>query len=73
MKYKKEIDTKIGNICIIEEENQIIEIKINEKIEEQIIQKETKLLKETEKQLKEYLEGVRKKFTVPLNPKGTNL
>lgn len=71
MKYKKEIDTKIGNICIIEEENQIIEIKINEKIEEQIIQKETKLLKETEKQLKEYLEGVRKKFTVPLNPKGT--
>lgn len=71
MKYKKEIDTKIGKICVIEEDNQIIEIKINEKIQENIIPKETQLLLETEKQLKEYLQGERKEFAVPLNPKGT--
>ena len=35
------------------------------------MQKETPLLKETGKQLLEYLEGKRKNFTVPLNPKGT--
>ncbi len=74
MKYIKNIETKIGNIAIIEEENKIIEININEKIEEvenEIIEKDTKLLQETANQLKEYLLGKRKQFTIPLNPKGT--
>ena len=71
MKYVKYTNTKIGNMAIIEENNSIIEIQMNKKIEEQISQKDTPLLKETEKQLLEYLEGKRKAFDVPLNPKGT--
>lgn len=65
------MNTKIGMITIIEEENQIIAIEINKKREEECIKKDTLLLKETEKQLMEYLEGKRREFNVPLNPKGT--
>lgn len=71
MKYVKYTNTKIGNIAIIEEKDRIVAIEINKKIEEDVVQKETPLLKETEKQLLEYLEGKRKTFDVPLNPKGT--
>lgn len=71
MKYIKQIHTKLGNIAIVEEDNKIITIEIHKKIEEKMVQKETPLLKEIEKQLLEYLEGRRKTFTVPLNPKGT--
>ena len=71
MKYVKYTNTKIGNMAIIEENNKIIAIEINQPIKEDIIQKDTPLLKETEKQLLEYLEGKRKVFDVPLNPKGT--
>lgn len=72
MKYIKNINTKIGNMAIIEENNKIIEIAINKKIDYKITEKETPLLNETEKQIIEYLEGKRRKFNVPLNPKGTN-
>lgn len=72
MKYIKNINTKIGNIAIIEEDNKIIEIAINKKIDYNVTKKNTPLLKETEKQLIEYFEGKRKNFDVPLNPKGTN-
>lgn len=71
MKYIKQIYTKLGNTAIIEEDNKITAIEINKKIQEEMVQKETPLLKETEKQLLEYLEGRRKTFDVPLNPKGT--
>lgn len=72
MKYVKMMDTKIGRISLIEEDNKIIEIRINKKVEDGIIKKDTPVLKETEKQLEEYFEGKRKSFDVPLNPKGTN-
>lgn len=71
MKYIKYMNTKIGTIAIIEEENNIIEIKINKMVEEDVLSKDTPLLRETEKQLIEYFEGSRKTFHVPLNPKGT--
>lgn len=71
MKYVKYTNTKIGNIAVIEEDEKIIAIEIDKEIEEDMVQKETPLLKETEKQLLEYLEGKRKTFTVPLKPKGT--
>ena len=71
MKYVKYTNTKIGNMAIIEEDDKIIAIEINQPIKEDIMQKDTPLLKETEKQLLEYLEGKRKAFDVPLNPKGT--
>ncbi len=71
MKYVKYTNTKIGNIAMIQENSSITEIQINKKIEKQIIQKDTPLLRKTEKQILEYLEGKRKIFDVPLNPKGT--
>ncbi len=71
MKYVKYTNTKIGNMAIIEEDDKIIAIEINQPIKEDIMQKDTPLLKETEEQLLEYLEGKRKVFQVPLNPKGT--
>lgn len=72
MKCIKYMNTKIGNIAVLEENNKIIEIQINKNIEDSnILKKDTLLLRKTEKQLEEYLEGERKMFDVPLNPKGT--
>ncbi len=72
MKYCKTINTKIGKITIVEENNKIIEIWINQEIKEDLIKKDTELLEETKKQLEEYLDGKRKNFSVPLNPKGND-
>lgn len=72
MKYGKIINTKIGVLSLIEENNKIIAIEIGKKIEkEEVTLKETPLLQETQKQLIEYLEGNREKFAIPFNPKGT--
>lgn len=71
MKYKKHMDYKIGNIDIIEENNKIVEIRINKNINDNIIEKNTTVLKETEKQLNEYFEGKRRTFNLPLEPQGT--
>ena len=73
--YKKYVNLPVGKIEIIEENEKIIELNIyNEEKNEQknnIIEKDTKLLLETQKQLKEYFKGKRTKFEIPLNPKGT--
>lgn len=70
--YRKIIDSPIGKIEIIEENDKITEINILKDIKTRNIEQEdTKLLTETEKQLKEYFLGKRTKFTIPLNPKGT--
>lgn len=70
--YRKIVDSPIGKIELIEEDNNITEINILKNIKiNSIKQKNTKLLMKTEKQLKEYFSGIRTKFTVPLNPKGT--
>ena len=73
--YKKVMNSPVGKIEIIEENEKIVELNIyNEEKNEKknnIIEKDTKLLLEVEKQLKEYFEGKRIKFEIPLNPKGT--
>ena len=69
--YKKVIDSPIGKIEIIEENEKITELNIYNEKKNNIIEKDTKLLLETQKQLKEYFEGKRTKFEIPLNPKGT--
>ncbi len=71
MKYIKYSKTKIGNIAILEENKQIIAIGIDQKVQNNVVQKDTPLLKEAQKQLEEYLAGERKTFELPLNPKGT--
>ena len=72
MKYIKYMEAKLGKIGIIEEDGQIIKVDINKKnINKDIIRKDTTLLIEASKQLKEYFNGKRKEFNLPLNPKGT--
>ena len=73
--YKKVMNSPVGKIEIIEENEKLIELNIyNEEKNEQknkIIEKDTRLLLEVEKQLREYFEGKRIKFEISLNPKGT--
>ena len=73
--YKKYVNLPVGKIEIIEENEKIVELNIyNEERNQKknnIIEKDTKLLLEVEKQLREYFEGKRIKFEISLNPKGT--
>ena len=71
MKRVKIIHTKIGKIAIVEENGEIVELKINQEVEKDLLEQETDLLKETAMQLEEYFAGKRKIFEIPLNPKGT--
>lgn len=69
MKYTHTYKTIIGNIEIIEEDKYIIGVNFN--TESSIEDKETELIKETYKQIKEYIEGKRKIFDIPIKMKGT--
>ena len=71
MKYVKYMETELGKIGIIEENNYIVKISIGEEKEQGIEQKDTPLLLNATTQIKEYLENKRKNFELPLNPKGT--
>ena len=68
--YQKSYKSPIGMLYILEEDKKIVAINYNKK-EKNTIEKETELLKRTIQELEEYFEGKRKKFDVPLNPKGT--
>ncbi len=70
--YKKCMQSPVGEIVIIEDKGKIVEIDIakNNKLDN-IEEKDTELLLQTEKQLKEYFEGKRFDFEIPLNPTGT--
>lgn len=65
--------TTIGKIGIVENNNQITHLYLNttslQFCEHSL--KETGLLKEASKQLKEYFDGHRKTFSLPLAPSGT--
>lgn len=63
------IKTPIGNIEITEDNGKIISIK---KTEKNIISTDNKILLQAEKELEEYFDGKRKKFTLPLNIRGTD-
>ncbi len=64
-------ETKLGKITFIEEEGMIIKLLFNEYTDIKIVRKETKTIKRAYIELVEYLNGKRKNFTIPLNPKGT--
>lgn len=73
MKYIWEYNTKIGNIYIAEENAKITNVYLkNDKIENNVIFKETNTIKEAYKELEEYLNGDRKVFDISLNPNGTD-
>ena len=67
--YKKCMQSPVGEIVKIVE----IDIAKNNKLDnlDNIEEKDTELLLQTEKQLKEYFEGKRFDFEIPLNPIGT--
>lgn len=71
MIYGKSYDSSIGKITIQEEQGAITQIAFGEV---QVIGQlqETKLIKKAYEQLQEYLEGKRKEFSLPLQPKGTS-
>lgn len=72
MKYFKKIETVIGKINIVEEDGYIIMVDIGEKEDmKNIEEKDTKLLKEAEKQLEEYFSLKRKQFNLPYKQEGT--
>ena len=65
-------DTKIGKVGIVENDNSITEVYFAKDVDTQEIGlRETPLLKKAAKQLKEYFEGKRKGFDLPLAPEGT--
>lgn len=76
MKKAYVYETGIGWFLIAEDSQGITDITLirgedKEALAGKYILTETELIKEAAKQLKEYLEGTRKKFTIKLNPKGT--
>ena len=74
MKYYKDINTVIGKVRIIEEDGYIIELQINKDFDknEDILEKDTNILKNTERQLSEYFSAKRNTFDLKLNSKGTD-
>jgi len=76
--YYQTLSTPIGTLFIIEEEEQLTYIFFDEKdfhehcSKKIILKKETRLLKETVKQLKEYFEQKRKTFDLPIKLQGTD-
>lgn len=69
-------DTLIGRIGIAEESGQIIQVVFPNdpqvKFDKSFSLKETDILEQAANQLKEYLQGKRKLFTLPLAPNGTD-
>lgn len=65
-------ESKIGLIMIKENNKKIREIHFNkEEIRKDLESNKSPLIKETIEQLEEYLQGKRKSFDIPLDPKGT--
>ena len=63
--------TSLGKITIVQEENYITKIYFGESKEVNSNNIETELIKDAKIQIEEYLNGKRKKFNLPINPKGT--
>lgn len=68
--YSYTYNTKIGNITIIEKDGYIANLYINYN-NIKTIQKETKLISQTANEIKEYLDGNKKSFSIPIKIKGT--
>lgn len=71
MKFYNYYKTKIGTILIEEDENKISRLTIAKENNIEGIKKETPLIKKAFIEVKEYLDGKRKEFDLPLLMKGT--
>ena len=68
--YSYTYNTQIGNITIIEKDGYIANLYINYN-NIKTIQKETKLISQTANEIKEYLDGNKKSFSIPIKTEGT--
>jgi methylated-DNA-[protein]-cysteine S-methyltransferase len=64
-------DTKMGRVTVVENGDAITHVYFGEVIPKDANIEETPLLKRAGKELKEYFEGKRKTFDLPLAPAGT--
>ena len=71
MVYYYDYLTEIGKIRIIEEEHYIIGIRICDYELEGSVEKETDLIRQTYQEIREYFDGKRREFTIPLKLIGT--
>ena len=69
--YSYTYNTQIGNITIIEKDGYIANLYINYN-NIKAIQEETKLIKQTFNEIKEYLDGNKKSFSIPIKTEGTD-
>ena len=69
--YSYTYNTQIGNITIIEKDGYIANLYINYN-NIKTIQKETKLISQTANEIKEYLDGNKKSFSIPIKTEGTD-
>lgn len=74
MKYYKKINSPLGTLTLVEEDEKLSGIFYeNEEVNlANIKEKDTELLLKTEKELNEYFLGKRKSFDIPLKLKGTH-
>ncbi len=63
--------TPIGKIQIVADEQHLYAISYRDRASESSIEKENEVIRQTIHQLKEYFEGKRKEFNLPLAPQGT--
>ena len=69
--YSYTYNTQIGNITIIEKDGYNANLYINYN-NIKTIQKETKLIKQIFNEIKEYLDGNKKSFSIPIKTEGTD-
>jgi len=70
MKYTWIIETPIGHLSLLATEKYLLKISFGG-IESDATIKQTPIIKKTEQELKEYFNGKRTKFTIPINTIGT--
>ncbi len=71
MKYYTTYKTSIGIITLVEQQNNIIGVLFGQVKPQDAVMQETELLKKTYTQIREYLEGNRTEFTIPIAMEGT--
>ncbi len=70
MKYAAIVDTPIGLLTLVDEGGALVEVRFGQRCDDSKLS-QTPLLQQAARELKEYFEGQRKAFTVPLQPRGT--
>lgn len=73
MKYYCRYVSPVGDMYLVEEKGQLLELAYHGlKSEEGMQEKRTEILQEAERQLDLYFEGKLKKFDLPLSPEGSD-